>query len=123
MSRPIDIANRIRGSEWEEIIASDMTFKEIEAKYGEEVAVYAGIARDPDAPELTKEDFAQMRPAVEVVPDLVAYSLRRRGKQKAPTKELVSIRLDSDIANHFRSSGPGWQARLNDTLRQAVFGS
>ena len=47
---------------------------------------------------------------------------RTRGKQKAPTKEHISIRLDADLAAHFRASGPGWQTRLNDTLRRAVFG-
>ena len=47
---------------FEQIIATDMTFDEIEAEYGEETAINAGIARDPDNPELNKEDFAQMRP-------------------------------------------------------------
>ena len=51
------------------------------------------------------------------------YSLQTRGKQKARIKERVSIRLDADIVTHFRSTGPGWQTRLNDRLRQDVFGS
>ncbi|MCE2450450.1 MAG: BrnA antitoxin family protein [Candidatus Latescibacteria bacterium] len=34
----------------------------------------------------------------------------------------MSIRLDADLAEHFRNSGPGWQMRLNDALRRAVFG-
>jgi uncharacterized protein (DUF4415 family) len=100
-----------------------MTFAEIEALYDEEVAIQAGIARDPDTFELNDEWFAHARPASEVHTEFVERYLRTRGKQKAPTKELVSIRLDADIVTHFRSSGPGWQTRLNDRLRQDVFGS
>jgi uncharacterized protein (DUF4415 family) len=101
----------------------NLTFNEIAEKYGEEAAINAGIAADPDTFELDDAWFARARPASEVDPQLVEHSRRTRGKQKAPKKELVSIRLDSDIAAHFRSSGPGWQARLNDTLRRAVFGA
>ena len=86
----------------------------------EEAEIQRHIAEDPDAPEITAEDWARARLAIEVEPELVEWSLRRRGKQKAPTKELVSIRLDKDVVAHFRSSGPGWQTRLNDRLRQDV---
>lgn len=88
----------------------------------EDAAIRAGIAADPDAHERTAEELARMRPASEVVPHIVERYRRTRGKQKAPTKKHVSIRLDADLAEHFRSSGPGWQTRLNDALRQAVFG-
>ena len=89
----------------------------------EEAEIQRQIAEDPDVPEWTDEDWARARPAIEVHPELVEWSLRRRGKQKSPTKELVSIRLDPDITEYFRAGGPGWQTRLNDTLRRAVFGS
>lgn len=36
------------------------------------------------------------------------------------TKELVSIKIDSDIIAHFQADGPGWQDRINATLRNAV---
>ena len=88
----------------------------------EEAEIQRQIAEDPDAPEWTEEDWARARPAIEVDPELVEWSRRRRGKQRAPTKELISIRLDADLAEHFRSSGKGWQTRLNDTLRRSVFG-
>ena len=88
----------------------------------EEAEIQRQIALDPDAPEWTEEDWARARPAIEVDPELVEWSRRTRGKQKAPTKELISIRLDADLAAHFRDSGPGWQTRLNDTLRRAAFG-
>ena len=61
-----------------------------------------------------------MRPAVEVVPEIVAAYRRRRGPQKTPTKQLVSLRLDRDVIAHFRKRGPGWQRRINDTLRKAA---
>ena len=32
---------------FDELVESDMTFVEIEAEYGEETAINAGIARDP----------------------------------------------------------------------------
>jgi uncharacterized protein (DUF4415 family) len=87
----------------------------------EEEEISRGIALDPDAPELDNEWFARARPAMEVHPELVEYSLQRRGKQKAPIKERVTIRLDADIAARLRSSGPGWQTRLNEMLRRTVF--
>ena len=51
---------------------------------------------------------------------IVAAYLRRRGPQKRPTKRLISLRLDPDVIEHFRALGPGWQARINATLRKAV---
>lgn len=36
------------------------------------------------------------------------------------TKELVSLKIDSDVLAHFQSAGPGWQDRINDTLRAAM---
>jgi uncharacterized protein (DUF4415 family) len=35
-------------------------------------------------------------------------------------KELVSLRIDRDILDHFREDGPGWQDRINDALRKLV---
>ena len=103
-----------------------MTFREIEAKYGEEVAINAGIAADPDTWELT--DGSNLRPLSEVDPEL--YELvtqesrgrRTRGRQRAPLKVPVSLRLDPDVVEHFRATGRGWQTRINETLRRAAFG-
>ncbi len=107
----------------EELAATDLTFDEVEARYGEDIAILVGIARDPDAPEWTEEDFARARPAIEVDPELVQWSRRTRGKQKAPTKVHLNIRLDADIVARLREGGEGWQTRLNDILRRAVLGS
>jgi uncharacterized protein (DUF4415 family) len=82
-------------------------------------------AKNPDKhdienPEWTKRDFARARSAPEVIPDIVASYRRVRGPQKRPTKRLVSLRLDPDVIDHFRAHGPGWQARINGTLRKAA---
>jgi uncharacterized protein (DUF4415 family) len=33
-------------------------------------------------------------------------------------KELVSLRIDRDVLEHFQESGPGWQDRINEALRR-----
>lgn len=75
---------------------------------------------DEENPEWTREDFRKARPLAEVLPDL-AEQMRRyqgqRGPQKAPTKQLISLRIDRDLADALRSSGTGWQTRANDALR------
>jgi uncharacterized protein (DUF4415 family) len=35
-------------------------------------------------------------------------------------KELVSLRLDRDVLDHFQEAGPGWQDRINEALRKAA---
>jgi uncharacterized protein (DUF4415 family) len=47
-----------------------------------------------------------------------AKVVRRRGAQKAPTKEMISIRLSPDVLERFRSSGDGWQTRIDSALRE-----
>jgi uncharacterized protein (DUF4415 family) len=50
-----------------------------------------------------------------------AESLRVQRKGDVPvSKELVSIKLDSDLIAHFQEDGPGWQERINDALRRAT---
>jgi uncharacterized protein (DUF4415 family) len=43
---------------------------------------------------------------------------------KRPTipnaKELVSLRIDRDILDHFQDAGPGWQDRINEVLRKVI---
>ena len=33
-------------------------------------------------------------------------------------KELVSLRIDKDVLEHFQEGGPGWQERINAALRK-----
>lgn len=35
-------------------------------------------------------------------------------------KEMVTLRIDRDILEHFQEAGPGWQERINEALRKAV---
>ncbi|WP_323455329.1 BrnA antitoxin family protein [Rhizobium sp. AN5] len=35
-------------------------------------------------------------------------------------KELVSLKIGSDVLAHFQGDGPGWQERINDTLRAVM---
>jgi uncharacterized protein (DUF4415 family) len=78
---------------------------------------------DLDSPILTPEFIAGMRPAKETMPKEVFERLtRRRGLQKAPTKQQVTLRLDKDLIEHFKQSGRGWQTHLNERLRELIRG-
>lgn len=35
-------------------------------------------------------------------------------------KEMVSLRLDRAVLDHFQEDGPGWQERINLALRQVA---
>ena len=60
-------------------------------------------------------------PGAAPVPANLAAAIRRvRGKQKAPTKKLVSLRLDRETVDAYRRTGRGWQSRINDTLARAA---
>ena len=37
-----------------------------------------------------------------------------------PGREMVSLRLDRDVLEHFQDDGPGWQDRINAALRAAA---
>jgi uncharacterized protein (DUF4415 family) len=75
--------------------------------------------------ELTREDMKHFRPAAEVLPqELLAVLPKRkpgqRGAQKRPTKEPVTIRYSRDVLEYFRTTGPGWQARIDAALKEWV---
>jgi uncharacterized protein (DUF4415 family) len=86
----------------------------------EEARVQAGIAADSDNPEWTEADFRSAVPFEQAFPVLAEKLRRTRGPQSAPTKQLVSLRLDQDILLRFRATGPGWQSRVNEALRRAA---
>jgi uncharacterized protein (DUF4415 family) len=71
--------------------------------------------------ELTAEDLQQFVPFSALPRDeqekLLALK-KHRGPQKAPTKELISIRLSEDVVSKLRASGRGWQARVDEHLRE-----
>ena len=35
-------------------------------------------------------------------------------------KEMVTIRLDREVLEHFQEGGPGWQERINAALRASA---
>ena len=67
-----------------------------------------------DAPELTVQFFKSA--------DLYGYNkLKARGRPKAAmTKVPVKLRLDADVLEALRTSGEGWQTRINETLRASL---
>jgi len=66
---------------------------------------------------LSESFLASMRPVSVLHPDIHP---RLRGPQKAPRKTPVSLRLDESTIEAFRSTGRGWQSRINDILRDWI---
>ena len=68
--------------------------------------------------DLTDEELSRFRPASEVLSAGLQAKLRSPGRPKAEvTKERITIRLSPDVLSAFRASGPGWQTRMNEALR------
>jgi uncharacterized protein (DUF4415 family) len=68
----------------------------------EERAIRAGIARDADTYELSRGEFRELKPV-------------RRGRPKSPVHKVpVTVRLDPQVVDYFRTSGRGWQTRVNE---------
>ncbi len=45
---------------------------------------------------------------------------RRRGPNKRETKEQVAVRFSPEVLTFFRATGPGWQTRMDQALRDYV---
>lgn len=78
---------------------------------------------DPDdAPELPPEFFthAEITEGGTVVRPATG-TLKRGGRPKAENPKVsLNLRLDPDVIEHFRATGPGWQSRINASLRKAA---
>lgn len=61
------------------------------------------IVIDKDAPAWTPEMFAR--------------AMVRKGLEPVPKKSLLSLRIDADVLEWFRSQGRGYQSRMNALLR------
>jgi len=48
---------------------------------------------------------------------MASYRAKRGRPVGSGTKKQVAIRLDRDVLAQFRSSGAGWQTRMNAALR------
>ena len=84
------------------IAATDMTFDQAEEKYGEDIAIQVGIARDPDASEWTAEDFDRARPVVEIDPDFVERHVAQKTAQKLRDEGRdVSTQVPLDFFHDF----------------------
>lgn len=76
----------------------------------EDKAITAAARSDPDAQPLTPQQLKSMRPIQAV-----------RGRPKSERKKLlVSVRYSQEVVEFFKSTGEGWQARMDGVLRQYV---
>lgn len=72
----------------------------------EDAAITAAAMSDPDAIPLTDEEWEAVKPTL------------RRGRPLAlVTKERITIRLSRDVVDTFRSTGDGWQTRMDSALK------
>lgn len=78
------------------------------------------IDKNGEVRELDSEDFAQFKPIQEVAPDLLAMWKRGRGPQKRPTKVPITLRVSPEVDEYFRSTGKGWQGRMDQVLKEFV---
>lgn len=79
------------------------------------------IGPDGEVRELTKADIVRMRPAIEVVPEIVQAYRRARGRPPMPaTKRQVTLRLSPQVLAYFRAQGSGWQTKINEVLNRYV---
>ena len=61
------------------------------------------IVRDSDHPEAAVKHIVR--------------GVVRRGLKAVPPKAAISLRLDADVLEWFKSQGPGYQTRINAVLR------
>ena len=73
-------------------------------------AITAAAKADPDAQPLTHRQLKAMVPL---------RSVRGRPKSESP-KQLVSVRYSQEVLAYFKSTGEGWQARMDSVLRDYV---
>ncbi|HXU39680.1 MAG TPA: BrnA antitoxin family protein [Blastocatellia bacterium] len=76
----------------------------------EDEVITAAARKDPDAPPLTPKQLKAMVPL---------RSLRGRPKSESK-KLLVSVRYSPEVLAYFKSTGEGWQSRMDRVLRQYV---
>ena len=81
--------------------------------------------KEGEVRELTSKDISGMRSAREVLPaDLLSsFPTRKpgqRGKQKQPTKIAVTLRYSPEVVEYFKSTGDGWQIRMDEALKEWI---
>ena len=76
----------------------------------EDKVITAAAKVDPDAQPLTAKQLKNMVPM---------RALRGRPKSES-TKQLVSVRYSPEVLAFFKSTGEGWQSRMDGVLRNYV---
>ena len=76
----------------------------------EDKAITAAAKADPDAQPLTLKQLKTMVPM---------RALRGRPKS-GRAKQLVSVRYSREVLAYFKSTGEGWQSRMDRVLREYV---
>jgi uncharacterized protein (DUF4415 family) len=76
----------------------------------EDKAITAAAKSDPDAQPLTPTQLKAMVPL---------KALRGRPKSEK-TKQLVSVRYSREVIEYFKSTGDGWQSRMDEVLLKYV---
>lgn len=76
----------------------------------EDAAIVAAARSDPDAKPLTPKQLRAMVPIRAL-----------RGRPKSENKKLLlSVRYSPEVVAYFKSTGEGWQSRMDSVLRQYV---
>jgi uncharacterized protein (DUF4415 family) len=82
--------------------------------------------RDGEVRELTAEDMRLFKPIAEVDPGMVEAMKAFRRKLGRPRAEApkvhIGFRLASDVVASIKASGRGYNARVEQALREAGFG-
>jgi uncharacterized protein (DUF4415 family) len=75
-----------------------------------------------ESPEWTDDMFARAEIAIggKIIRPAQGTLTRRGRPKKANAKVSVHLRLSPEVLAHFRARGPGWQTRIDETLRKAV---
>ena len=63
---------------------------------------------------------ADVKPLTDPQWDAVKPKLRRGRPRLASTKVLTTVRFDADVLEGMRSTGRGWQTRINQVMREWV---
>ena len=75
---------------------------------------------DDDNPELTAEDFARAKPFKEVFPEQYK-TWKKMGRPPVETPKVhIGFRLAADVVNGIKSTGRGYNARVEQVLRDAL---
>ncbi|WEK05422.1 MAG: BrnA antitoxin family protein [Candidatus Devosia phytovorans] len=79
------------------------------------------IGPDPEIERpRTSEELARFRPIDEVMPEFAEELRRSRGRPRlANAKQPVTLRLDPDVVEKFKSQGDDWRTRMAQILKDA----